>query len=79
VNLIKIHSFLVCSHFAVVGKNVSFFVLGETIMSIVQAENLTKTYKRYKKEGGIRGSIRGLFHREYEYKTANRNYCANRW
>jgi ABC-2 type transport system ATP-binding protein len=48
-------------------------------MSIVQAENLTKTYKRYKKEGGIRGSIRGLFHREYEYKTANRNYCANRW
>lgn len=39
-------------------------------MSIIQAENLTKTYKRYKKEEGVRGSIRGLFHREYEYKTA---------
>jgi hypothetical protein len=26
VNLIKIHSFLVCSHFAVVGKNVSFLL-----------------------------------------------------
>jgi ABC-2 type transport system ATP-binding protein len=39
-------------------------------MSIIQAENLTKIYKRYKKEGGVKGSIKGLFHREYEYKTA---------
>jgi ABC-2 type transport system ATP-binding protein len=39
-------------------------------MSVIQAENLTKTYKRYKKEEGVSGSIRGLFHREYEYKMA---------
>jgi ABC-2 type transport system ATP-binding protein len=39
-------------------------------MSIIQAENLTKIYKRYKKETGVKGSIKGLFHREYEYKMA---------
>lgn len=42
----------------------------ENIVSIIQVENLTKIYKRYKKEEGIKGSIKGLFHREYEYKTA---------
>lgn len=39
-------------------------------MKIIQAENLTKKYKRYKKQEGMIGSIKGLFHREYEEKTA---------
>lgn len=39
-------------------------------MSVIHIEDLTKIYKRYKKEEGVRGSIKGLFHREYEYKTA---------
>lgn len=39
-------------------------------MKIIQTNNLTKTYKRYKKQEGLAGSIKGLFHREYEEKTA---------
>lgn len=39
-------------------------------MKIIQTENLTKKYKRYKKQEGIVGSIKGLFHREYEEKAA---------
>lgn len=39
-------------------------------MEIIKTENLTKTYKRYKKQEGMKGSIKGLFHREYEEKTA---------
>lgn len=31
---------------------------------------LTKTFKRYKKQEGLSGSIKGLFHREYEEKEA---------
>ncbi len=39
-------------------------------MNVIETENLIKTYKRYKKKEGIRGSIQGLFHREYEEKNA---------
>lgn len=37
---------------------------------IIEATDLLKTYRRYKKKEGIRGSIAGLFKREYEEKTA---------
>lgn len=39
-------------------------------MNIIETEYLTKKYKRYKKQEGLRGSIKGLFKREYEEKTA---------
>lgn len=39
-------------------------------MKIIETENLTKKYKRYKKQEGLTGSIKGLFHREYEEKIA---------
>ncbi len=39
-------------------------------MEIIKTENLTKRYKRYKKQEGMIGSIKGLFHREYEEKIA---------
>lgn len=39
-------------------------------MNIIETENLTKIYKRYKKEEGIFGSIKGLWKREYEEKNA---------
>jgi len=37
---------------------------------IIKTTNLSKTYRRYRKSEGIRGSIASLFHREYEEKTA---------
>lgn len=37
---------------------------------IIQTKDLSKTYKRYKKEAGIKGSIVGLWKREYEEKKA---------
>ena len=37
-------------------------------MKIIETENLTKKYKRYKKQEGLAGSIKGLFHRKYEEK-----------
>lgn len=37
---------------------------------IIDAADLSKTYRRYKKKEGIRGSITGLFKREYEEKAA---------
>ena len=39
-------------------------------MKIIETENLTKKYKRYKKQEGLAGSIKGLFHRKYEEKIA---------
>lgn len=39
-------------------------------MKMIQTENITKKYKRYKKQEGVTGSIKGLFHREYEEKIA---------
>ncbi|MCD0461137.1 ABC transporter ATP-binding protein [Roseiconus lacunae] len=35
-------------------------------MSIIEAQNLAKSYRVYRKGEGLRESIRGLFHREYE-------------
>lgn len=39
-------------------------------MKMIEAVELTRTYKRYKKQEGLAGSLRGLFHREYEEKIA---------
>ena len=38
--------------------------------TMINTANLVKTYRRYKKPEGIRGSIASLFRREYEEKTA---------
>ena len=43
-------------------------------MKIIETENLTKKYKRYKKQEGLTGSIKGLFYREYEEKMAVDNF-----
>lgn len=37
---------------------------------IIEAVDLSKSYRRYKKREGLRGSITGLFRREYEEKAA---------
>lgn len=39
-------------------------------MGIIETKGLTKIYRRYQKQEGIVGSIKGLFHREYEEKAA---------
>ena len=39
-------------------------------MKIIETTELTKKYRRYKKQEGIIGSIKGLFKREYEEKIA---------
>jgi len=39
-------------------------------MKIIETTELTKKYKRYKKQEGIIGSIKGLFKRDYEEKIA---------
>ncbi len=39
-------------------------------MSIIQVDNLTKTFKRAIKKHGLKGSIEGLFHNSYETKIA---------
>lgn len=38
--------------------------------TIINTNNLVKTYRRYKKQEGISGSIQSLFRRTYEEKTA---------
>lgn len=38
--------------------------------NIIEVNNLTKCYKRYKKHEGLKGSIRSLWKREYEEKLA---------
>lgn len=37
---------------------------------MIQASNLTKTYKLFEKEAGLRGSVKSLFNRKFTYKTA---------
>lgn len=37
---------------------------------IIETKNITKTYKRFMKKEGLKGSIQGLFKREYEEKRA---------
>lgn len=39
-------------------------------MNIIEINNLSKTYKRFEKEAGIRGSIKSLFNRKFVVKTA---------
>ncbi|MBE5961892.1 MAG: ATP-binding cassette domain-containing protein [Lachnospiraceae bacterium] len=39
-------------------------------MNVIETKDLTKTYKRFKKKEGLRGSLEGLWKREYEEKTA---------
>lgn len=38
--------------------------------TIIHTDNLVKTYRRYKKKEGLRGSIASLFRRTYEEKAA---------
>lgn len=38
--------------------------------TIIKTENLVKTYRRYRKREGIGGSIKSLWKRDYEEKTA---------
>lgn len=42
-------------------------------MEVIRTNNLTKTYRRYRKKEGLRGGLSGLFHREYEEKNAVRD------
>jgi ABC-2 type transport system ATP-binding protein len=42
-------------------------------MNIIETKNLTKTYQRFKKEAGLKGSIKSLFKREFISKTAIAN------
>lgn len=39
-------------------------------MNIIETKNLTKTYQRFTKEAGLKGSIKSLFKRNYVTKTA---------
>jgi ABC-2 type transport system ATP-binding protein len=41
---------------------------------IIQTKNLTKTYKLFEKEAGLRGSIKSLFNRKFTNKTALSNF-----
>ncbi|MDR3596455.1 ATP-binding cassette domain-containing protein [Clostridium sp.] len=41
---------------------------------IIQTRNLTKTYKLFEKEAGLRGSIKSLFNRKFIDKTALSNF-----
>lgn len=41
---------------------------------IIQTKNLTKTYKLFEKEAGLRGSIKSLFNRKFIDKTALSNF-----
>lgn len=36
----------------------------------IETKGLTKTYRRFEKQPGIRGSVKSLFHRQYVSKTA---------
>lgn len=40
---------------------------------IIETKNLTKTYKLFEKEAGLRGSVKSLFKRKFSYKTALSN------
>jgi ABC-2 type transport system ATP-binding protein len=39
-------------------------------MSVIETRGLTKVYRTYKKEGGLRGSLKGLLRRKYEETRA---------
>lgn len=54
------------------GRSWSFFAWKGYEMKhiVIETEGLVKTYRRYRKKEGIRGSIASLWKREYEEKTA---------
>ena len=39
-------------------------------MPVIEVQGLTKTFRTYKKEPGLRGAVKGLFRRRYETVTA---------
>lgn len=41
--------------------------------TVIKVENLTKTFKTYKKEPGLKGSVKALFKREYKVLEAVKN------
>ncbi len=41
--------------------------------SVIEVQGLTKTYRTYKKQPGLRGAVRGLFRREHEQLIAANN------
>src|SRR5213593_5068057 len=42
-------------------------------MPVIQVQGLTKTYRTYKKQPGLKGAFKGLFHRESELTHAVKN------
>jgi len=44
---------------------------------IIQTKNLTKTFRRFEKEPGLKGSIKSLFNRKFIDKTAVTNFDLN--
>lgn len=42
-------------------------------MKVIETKNLTKTYRRFKKPEGLKGSLKSLWKREYIEKTAVKN------
>src|SRR5271168_3304499 len=39
-------------------------------MPVIEVNNLTKTFRTYKKQPGFSGAVKGLFHRQYEQTIA---------
>ena len=39
-------------------------------MPVIETKNLTKTFKRFEKEAGLKGSVKSLFHRKFVEKNA---------
>src|SRR5271168_2014126 len=39
-------------------------------MPVIEVNNLTKTFRTYKKQSGFTGAVKGLFHRQYEQTLA---------
>lgn len=42
-------------------------------MPVIETKNLTKSYRRFEKEAGLKGSVKSLFRRQYVTKTAVSN------
>ena len=43
-------------------------------MNIIETEKLTKVYRRFVKPEGLMGSVKSLWKREYEEKSAVSNF-----
>jgi ABC-2 type transport system ATP-binding protein len=43
-------------------------------MQLIETKGLTKTYRRFEKEPGLRGSVKSLFRRAYTEKTALKDF-----